>query len=63
MTDQGFSERPYGARDPIAAQEIEIARPCPVIEILAFAADKADIVADRLEDPDQLSLRWRPCRA
>ena len=39
------------------AQQIEIARPGPVIEILADAAPKADVVADGPQHPDHLLIQ------
>ncbi len=48
---------PADAEHPEAAEEIEIARSGPVIEILADAAREADIVADGPEHPNHLLIK------
>jgi hypothetical protein len=40
--------------DAEAAQQVEIARAFSVVEVLASAATKPDVVADRLEDANHL---------
>src|SRR6516164_5846794 len=42
------------SEDAVAAQQIKVAHTVPIVEILASAATKADVVAYSLQDPDHL---------